>query len=40
VTICELIVIPLVIGIVSGVVSAYIVKFLDKRHKNNRHEMK
>jgi len=34
VTICELIVISLVVGIVSGVVSAYMVRFLNKRkHK-------
>ncbi len=37
VIVCELVVIPLVTGIVSGVISAYIVRFLDKRHKNDRH---
>lgn len=40
VTFCELLIFTLVTGIVSGVMSAYIVKFLDKRHKNDRHSPK
>lgn len=39
-TFCELLIFTLVIGIVSGVISAYIVRFLDKGHKNDRHSPK
>jgi len=36
-TFCELLIFTLLTNIVSGIISAYIVKFIDKKHKNNRH---
>nr|DAY96455.1 MAG TPA: hypothetical protein [Caudoviricetes sp.] len=36
-SVCELVVLPLIVGTVSGVTSAYLVRFFDK-HKNDRHQ--
>lgn len=36
-TFCELLIFILLTNIVSEIISTYIVKFIDKKHKNNRH---
>lgn len=40
VTFCELSIFTLVTGVISGVISAYIVRFIDRKRKNDRHSPK